>query len=103
MSEYPKTALDTELKRYSIKPDSWDAFLAVWQRMVVLRKRFGFEIPFAFVDQNTNVFTWAVSHTGDFDAASRAFHAAPERAELDVAKEYVTAVEVTKVSRLAIP
>jgi len=103
MSEDSGATLDTELKRYSIKPDSWDAFLAVWRRMVALRKRCGFEIPFAYVDKKANVFTWAVSHSGDFEAASRAFHAAPERPELDVAKEYVTAVEIAKVSRLVVP
>lgn len=103
MSANPATMLDTELKHYNIKPDSWEEFLGAWCRLVPIRRRFGFDVLFALVDKERNLFTWAISHPGDLEAAAKAYQEDPERIELEFISNYVTGAETTKVSRLAIP
>tara|TARA_B110001454_G_scaffold205169_1_gene214535 strand:- start:184 stop:474 length:291 start_codon:yes stop_codon:yes gene_type:complete len=87
----------TELKRYFIKPDTWDEFLDVMRRIVKIRVRHGFGVVFAFADRETNVFTWAVNHPGDFDAAAKAYYDDPDRVELKIVEDYVTDYEIRKV------
>jgi hypothetical protein len=91
-----------ELKRYNIKPHEWEAFLEVWRRIVAVRKRMGFAILFAFVDREKNVFTWAISHD-DFEAAAKRYYEDPERIELEIVANYVTAYEITRVIPEPIP
>ena len=93
----------TELKRYTIQPDGWDGFLAVWERIVVVRRRHGFRPLFALVDRERNMFTWAIEHDGDFDAAAKAYYEDPERVELEIVNDYVTDYEITKVEKKPIP
>jgi hypothetical protein len=92
----------TELKRYNIKPGTWDEFMEVWRRIVAVRKRHGFGILFALVDKEKNVFTWAIDHE-DIDEAARRYYADPERIELEIVGNYVTGYEITRVQQQAIP
>ena len=94
--------MTTELKRYNITPDGWEGFLEVWRGIVAVRKRMGFEILFAFIDREKNVFTWAISHT-DFDAAAKRYYEDPERIELEIVANFVTAYEITRVTPEPIP
>lgn len=103
MPSKPLTSAVTELKRYSIEPDKWDGFLEVWRDIVRVRRRFGFEILFALIDRKQNMFTWAISHDGDFDAAAAAYYGDPERVELEIVANYVTAFEVTRVTQESLP
>ncbi|KQX23534.1 MULTISPECIES: hypothetical protein [unclassified Sphingomonas] len=93
----------TELKRYQITPDGWEQFLEVWRRIVTVRRRHGFGIKFAFADREQNMFTWAIDHDGDFDAAAKAYYEDPERIELEIVERYVTGFEIRKVEVLDLP
>ena len=57
-----------------------DAFVAWWPSLLPARKQYGFDVLFAYVDESTNQFIWAVSHDGDFDVAEKEYLASPERA-----------------------
>jgi hypothetical protein len=102
MSEGETTILDTELKRYNIKSDSWNEFLEVWKKLLPIRKRFGFNILFALIDKERNIFTWAISHPGDFEAATNSYQSDLERVALEYISNFVTGAETAKVSRLPI-
>ncbi|WP_242128692.1 hypothetical protein [Sphingobium sp. Sx8-8] len=93
----------TELKRYQIKPDGWDGFLGIWRRIVAVRRRHGFGILFALADREQNMFTWAISHDGDFDAAAKGYYDDPERIELEIVGNYVSDYEIRKVEVLDLP
>ena len=72
-----------QLRRYQIKPGEMDGFVKWWPGLLPARKQYGFEVLFAFVDESTNQFVWAVSHEGDsedFDVAEKTYVASPERA-----------------------
>lgn len=93
----------TELKRYTIRPESWDDFLIVWQGIVKLRRRYGFGVVFAFADRETNMFTWAIDHEGDFDLAAKNYYSDPERIKLDRVVDYVSAHEIRRVEPMSLP
>ena len=97
------TTLDTLLRVYNIAPDGWDEFLELWRRVAAVRRRFGYEVLFALADREENIFTWAVSHSGDLDEVAERYYADPERKELEVIGNYVTGHKVTKVSRVNLP
>jgi hypothetical protein len=71
-----------ELRHYDIKPGRMDAFVDWWTECVQLRKRYGFQVLFAFVDETTNQFVWAVAHDGDLAQADAEYHASPDLARL---------------------
>lgn len=93
----------TQLKRYHIKPECWDAFMAVWHDIVAMRRKHGFGILFALADRDNNWFTWAIDHAGDFDAAASAYYQDPERIRLDHVQDYVSEAEIVKVDAVAVP
>ena len=93
----------TLLRRYTIKGDEWDAYLDVWRRIVAVRKRHGFDVLFALVDREANLFTWAVHHPGDIEMAARAYYADPERVELEIVERYVTDYTIATVTQEPIP
>ena len=93
----------TLLRRYTIPSDDWEAFLEVWRRIVVVRKRHGFEVLFALVDREANMFTWAIHHHGDIEDAAKRYYADPERVELEIVERHVTAWEVSTVFQEPIP
>ena len=97
----------TELKRYFIKPDGWDAFLedpnAGPDVLDVVRARHGFQVLFTFADRELNLFTWAIRHGGDFDKAAEAYYKDPERVELEIVGDYITDYEIRRVEELKIP
>lgn len=93
----------TLLRRYTIKGDEWDAFLAIWRRIVAVRKRHGFEVLFALVDREENMFTWAIHHPGDIEKAADGYYKDPERVELEIVERYVTDWKVSTVTQEPIP
>ncbi len=93
----------TLLRRYSIKADEWDAYLEVWRRIVAVRKRHGFEVLFALSDREENMFTWAVHHPGDIEAAMEGYYKDPERVELEIVERYVTDYKISTVTQEAVP
>ncbi|MGF6781576.1 hypothetical protein [Paraburkholderia sp. GAS334] len=95
-------ATTTILRRYSVKPGEWDAFLEVWHRISKVRQRHGFKILFAFVDKEENMFTWAISYKGDIDAAGKRYYEDPERVELKVVENYLADHKVSTVQPLVI-
>lgn len=93
----------TEIKRYFIHEHAWDEFMTVWRRIVTVRRRHGFGVLFAYKDGEQNLFTWAIEHTGDFDAAARSYYRDPERVELEIVADYVSSWEVRRVEPVALP
>ena len=93
----------TELKRYKIKPESWDDFVSTWRDIVTLRRKHGFGVLFALHDPETNWFTWAIEHQGDFGAAAEGYYKDPDRVALDRIADYVSEWEIRKVDAISIP
>ena len=62
-----------------------DAFIKAWQTSIVpLRIRMGFRIESAWVVENENKFIWILAYDGaDWDAATAAYFASPERKSLN--------------------
>ncbi len=88
-----------QLRRYQISPGEMDAFVEWWPSLLPARKQYGFDVLFAFVDESTNQFVWAVSHGGDFDAAEKTYLASSERAAVfDGVPRRVDESFVTKVN-----
>ncbi|MEO4002064.1 hypothetical protein [Mesorhizobium sp. CAU 1732] len=75
-----------QLRRYSIAEGKEDAFLASWSSQIPqLRRKYGFEIKFAYLDRGNGLFVWAVAVEGDeeaFLAAERSYYGSPEKAGL---------------------
>jgi hypothetical protein len=70
-----------QLRRYQILHGEMDAYVEWWRHSVLpIREQYGFDVLFAFVDESTNQFVWAVTHDGDFDEAERIYMNSPERA-----------------------
>jgi hypothetical protein len=91
------------LKRYKIKPECWDEFMDIWREIVVMRRKYGFGIVFAFADREINWFTWAINHDGDFDTAAENYYKDPQRVDLDRVEDYVSEWESQKVESLDMP
>lgn len=92
----------TLLRRYFVKPDRWEDFLAVWQKIARVRQRFGFAIHFACADRERNVFTWAISIDGDLDDVNSRYYADPERVGLSHVTDYLDSWEITRVEPVGI-
>ena len=90
-----------ELKRYKIRQGGWDEFYAIWNRIVVTRKRHGFTVMFALEDRKNSMFTWAISND-DFEGASERYYNDPERIELRVVQDWVVEWDITRVDRVPI-
>ena len=75
-----------QLRTYQLEPALADAFVAWWSAtMPALRKRFGFTIPFAYLDEQGGLFVWGLELAGDrqaFLAAEQAYNESPERKQL---------------------
>ncbi len=93
----------TLLRRYTIKADEWEPFLDVWRRIVAVRKRHGFEVLFALVDRQENMFTWAISHPGNIEKAAEGYYKDPERVELEIVERYVTDWKISTVTQEPVP
>lgn len=93
----------TLLRRYNIVSGHWPQFIALWEKVVALRRRHGFEILFALKDENANIFTWAVRYHGDIDAAMEVYYKDPDRVALEIIGEHVADYDVTVVEEVEIP
>jgi hypothetical protein len=67
-----------QLKRYAFRPEAMEDFLAVWRDIVRVRKANGFSIPFAALDRESHILTWAISHP-DFAGGAERYYADPAR------------------------
>jgi hypothetical protein len=74
-----------ELRVYTVRPGAMDAWVAEWsERVCPLRRRFGFDIPAAWVVEGEDRFVWLLEYSGaDYEAANRAYYASPERRAVD--------------------
>ena len=97
MQQETSRGTTTLLRRYFIKPGEWEPFLEVWRRIILVRKRHGFKVLFAFVDRKENVFTWAFSYEGDIAAAMARYYKDPDRVELEIVGNYVSDYKITEV------
>ena len=74
----------TQVRLYRIRRGALDTFEREWrERIVPLRRTFGFEVVGAWASVEDDVFLWVLSHEGDFAAADAAYYASPERAAFD--------------------
>jgi NIPSNAP protein len=74
----------TQVRIYRIKPGKLDAFVDEWrERVVPLRRQFGFEVLAAWASEEADTFVWILRHDGDYAAADREYYLSPERGALD--------------------
>jgi hypothetical protein len=74
-----------QLRRYRVKSGELENFVKRWHLVLPVRRQYGFEVLFAFVDRSTNQFVWAVSHEGDgddFDVAEKSLMESSEGAAI---------------------
>jgi hypothetical protein len=92
--------MNVQLRRYEIAPGAMTPFIEWWERGIVpLRKKFGFRVLFAFVNDEASEFTWAVAHDGDFKQMESAYNASPEREKvIDGIPRWVNAQHVAMVT-----
>jgi hypothetical protein len=78
MTERP--TMTYQLRSYVVKQGEMDEWLTEWRDKVLpLRRKFGFEIVGAWVIEDESRFVWIVGHDGDFAARDEAYYASPER------------------------
>lgn len=91
------------LRRYFLKPGHWDDFLLKWRQIVPLRRKYGINVLFAVVDREKDIFTWAINHAVDLDAAQKLYYADPARIALADIKDHLASWDVTKVEPVDLP
>lgn len=89
--------LHTLLRRYTIVPGHWSAFLAVWRQIIEVRRDHGFEVVIAMADREHDLFTWVVTYRGDLDAGMKAYYADARRIALQTVEDHVSAWDVNGV------
>jgi hypothetical protein len=75
-----------QLRIYTVRPGRFDAWLAEWrERVVPLRRRFGFRVLGPWVDEETRTFVWLLEYDGEdgFEAADERYYTSDERRSLD--------------------
>jgi hypothetical protein len=73
-----------QIRVYRMKPGSLPTFEQEWrERVVPLRRHFGFQILGAWASEAEDTFVWIIGHERDFEAADRAYYMSPERAAFD--------------------
>jgi hypothetical protein len=93
----------TQQRTYQLPLDAaqQDEWIAWWRNLASPRSAYGFTIGTAVVDRDTGVFTWYVSHDGDFEAAEKAYYGSPERdAAFALPRPDITIVSVRMVERV---
>lgn len=96
-----KSSGDIELKIYNVKPGHWTEFLAVWRKIIVLRRRAGFKVLFALIDEENNSFVWAVAHDSDWQSNNVDYLSGKERYDLNKISDHISSFEMPHV--LAVP
>lgn len=85
------------MRRYAIT-GSWDEFLAIWRRILIVRERYGFRCLFAVADRERDMFTWSFDLAGtweDFPEAQREYYRDPERVALRGVFDYLADYSIT--------
>lgn len=75
-----------QVRLYTIKEGKMREWLDGWRTGVVpLRRKFGFRVEGAWVDEAANRFLWILSYDGPegFEARDRAYYASADREALD--------------------
>jgi hypothetical protein len=78
--------VEYQYRRYRIADGAMTEFLAEWRdRIVPLRRRFGFEVVGAWVAEEENSFVWVLSYAGSdcYAARDAEYYASEERKSLD--------------------
>jgi hypothetical protein len=78
--------LTWQLREYTVKPGEMDAWLEEWREKIVpLRRRFGFEILGAWNVDGTDQFVWIIGYAGpkSWPEADAEYYQAPERKAID--------------------
>ena len=76
--------MQVQVRVYHIRPSAMETLVQEWrERVVPLRRRFGFEVLAAWVGEKDDTFVWVMGHDGDFASADGAYYASAERAALD--------------------
>jgi NIPSNAP len=76
----------SQLREYTVNPGEMDAWLAEWREKIVpLRRRFGFEILGAWTIDGSDQFVWIITHQGpkSWSEADADYYASPERKAID--------------------
>ncbi len=79
-------AASAQLRQYTVVEGQMDRWVREWrERVVPLRRRFGFRVEGAWARTEDRRFVWVISHDGPegFEAADRRYYDSPERASLD--------------------
>ena len=88
----------SELRRYRIKPDRLDSWLAFFAEVVAQHKQHGIRVEYAGVDRETGTFVWLRSFVDEADREARkgAFYGSEWWHEREAfAMDHVLAYEVT--------
>lgn len=94
------------MRRYSIKPGTWNEFLDVWRKIVPLREQYGFKVVFAVSDEEENMFTWAFRYEGeykDFGEKQKPYYADPKRVLLETVINYMCDFKLSPAREFLIP
>jgi NIPSNAP len=78
--------MTAQLRVYTIAEGEMERWLREWrERVVPLRRAFGFRVVGAWVRPEDRRFVWIISHDGEegFPAADRRYYESAERAALD--------------------
>jgi NIPSNAP protein len=77
--------MPTHVRVYTIRPGEVARFAEEWRAQVVpLRRRFGFEVTYAWASEDDDTFVWVVTRDGDdWEEAEQAYYDSPERLALD--------------------
>lgn len=71
-----------QLRMYKAKEGELDAFIEEWRdKIVPLRRKFGFQVQGAWAIRATGEFIWIISYDGPegFEARDAAYYDSPER------------------------
>ncbi|GAA1136195.1 NIPSNAP family protein [Nocardioides aquiterrae] len=93
-----------QLRTYQIKPGVMDEWLELFHGAVVpLHEKYGLPVRTAWVDRETNTFTWVRELTGEGTAEEQeaAYRATEERERLvgDRPKAFIESMNVREVER----
>lgn len=78
--------MTTQIRIYTINKGQMDEFVKLWKGQISpLRKSLGFEIPDAWVMEETNQFVWVLRYDGPeaWEEKDKAYFESPERAAMN--------------------
>ncbi len=95
-----------QLRMYDVRPGAMDDFIAVFRRIVEVRRAAGFTVVGAWADRDADRFVWMVGYDGadGFAAAERRYYDAPERAAIEPdPRTFITNVVTEMLTAVPLP